>query len=193
MRNGSRFLKMFQISFICIYIFSFISMNLINDLGELAIATRLKRLSERLSQDVSKIYKESDVDFEAKWYLVLELLNREKILAITEISESLELSHPAVVQFVDQLVDRKLVKTSTDKKDARKRMISLSPGGKKILSQLQPILDVIKDENRKWIAEADVNILGILDQLESALDKKSMYQRVKICLLEQPQSKKSKG
>ncbi|WP_170878485.1 MarR family winged helix-turn-helix transcriptional regulator [Daejeonella lutea] len=168
-------------------------MNLINDLGELAIATRLKRLSERLSQDVSKIYKESDVDFEAKWYLVLELLNREKILAITEISESLELSHPAVVQFVDQLVDRKLVKTSTDKKDARKRMISLSPGGKKILSQLQPILDVIKDENRKWIAEADVNILGILDQLESALDKKSMYQRVKICLLEQPQSKKSKG
>ncbi len=173
-----------------IYIICFISMNLINDLGELAIATRLKRLSERLSQDVSKIYRESDVDFEAKWYLVLELLNREKLLAITEISESLELSHAAVVQFVDQLVDRKLIKTSADKKDARKRMISLSPGGKKVLLQLQPILHVIKDENRKWIAEAGGNILTILDQLESALDKKSMYQRVKISLLEQPRAQR---
>lgn len=168
-------------------------MNLINDLGELAIATRLKRLSERLSQDVSKIYKESDVDFEAKWYLVLELLNREKLLAITEISESLELSHAAVVQFVDQLVDRKLIKTSADKKDARKRMVSLSAGGRKVLAQLQPMLNVIKDENRKWIAEAEGNILAILDQLEEALDNKSMYQRVKISLLEQPQVQKTKA
>ena len=176
-----------------IYIISFIGMNLINDLGELAIATRLKRLSERLSQDVSKIYKESDVDFEAKWYLILELLNREKLLAITEISDSLELSHAAVVQFVDQLVDRKLIKTSSDKKDARRRMISLSPGGKKVLSQLAPILAVIKNENRKWLAEADGNIIAILDQLENALDKKSMYQRVKICLLEQPDVQNSKA
>ncbi len=172
----------------CIYIISFIGMNLINDLGELAIATRLKRLSERLSQDVSKVYKESDVDFEAKWYLILELLNREKILAITEISESLELSHAAVVQFVDQLSERKLVKTSADKNDARRRMVSLSAGGKKILSQLEPILTVIKNENRKWLNEADSNILNVLDQLEQALDKKSMYHRVKISLLEQPES-----
>jgi DNA-binding MarR family transcriptional regulator len=172
----------------CIYIISFIGMNLINDLGELAIATRLKRMSERLSQDVSKIYKESDVDFEAKWYLILELLNRRKTLAITEISESLELSHAAVVQFVDQMSDRKLIKSSADKNDARKRLVSLSAGGKKILSQLEPILAVIKEENSKWIQEADSNILGVLDQLEAALDKKSMYHRVKVSLLEQSQT-----
>lgn len=176
-----------------IYIISFMGMNLINDLGELAVATRLKRLSERLSQDVSKIYKESEVDFESKWYLILELLNREKILAITEISDSLELSHAAVVQFVDQLLERKLIKTGTDKKDARKRLISLSPGGKKVLSELEPILQVIKNENRKWLDEADCDILNILNQLEQALDQKSMYQRVKISLLEQPATKSSKG
>ncbi len=193
LKKKREYLKAFQICIIYIYIISFISMNLINDLGELAIATRLKRLSERLSNDVSKIYKESEVDFEAKWYLVLELLNRKKLLAITEISESLELSHPAVIQFVDQLAERKLIKTSADKKDARKRMVSLSPGGKKVLSQLQPILDVIKDENKKWIAEAEGNVLTILDQLEKALDDKSMYQRVKISLLEQPRVSKVKS
>ena len=46
-------------------------MDLVNELAELAIATRLKRLSERLSIDVSKIYKESEVDFEARWFLIL--------------------------------------------------------------------------------------------------------------------------
>ncbi|WP_424289023.1 MarR family winged helix-turn-helix transcriptional regulator [Daejeonella sp.] len=152
----------------------------------------MKRLSERLSQDVSKIYKESEVDFEAKWYLILELLNREKVLAITEISDSLGISHAAVVQFVDQLLDRKLIKTGLDKKDARKRMISLSPGGRKVLSELEPILKVIKNENRKWLNEADGDILNILNQLECALDKKSMYQRVKICLLEQTEGKNPK-
>lgn len=53
-------------------------MDLIHELGELALATRLKRLSERLSSDVSKIYKESDVDFEAKWFLILSLLEKRR-------------------------------------------------------------------------------------------------------------------
>jgi hypothetical protein len=57
-----------------------------------SLATRLKRLSERLSQDVSLIYKESNLNFEAKGYLVLELLSREKVMAITEISTALQLS-----------------------------------------------------------------------------------------------------
>ena len=159
-------------------------MDLVNELGELALATRLKRLSERLSQDVSKIYHESEVDFEAKYYLILELLNRKKLLGITEISESLQLSHPAVVQFVDQLLQRKLIKVSTDKKDARRRLVSLSPGGKKLLQQIAPVLQVIKDENRRWIDEASGDILQILTELEKALEEKSMYQRVKIRLLD---------
>ena len=163
----------------------FAGMDLVNELGELALATRLKRLSERLSQDVSKIYSESDVDFEAKYYLILELLHRQKLLGITEISESLQLSHPAVVQFVDQLLNRKLIKVSQDKKDARRRLVSLSTGGKKLLQQIAPVLKVIKEENRKWINEASYDVLEILSELENALDKKSMYQRVKISLLQE--------
>ncbi|NEU07606.1 MarR family transcriptional regulator [Flavihumibacter sp. R14] len=158
-------------------------MDLVNELGELALATRLKRLSERLSQDVSKIYGESDADFEAKYYLILELLHREKLLGITEISDSLQLSHPAVVQFVDQLLKRSLIRVSTDKKDARRRLVSLSAGGKKLLQQIAPVLEVIREENRKWINEASHDILEILGELEKALDERSMYQRVKIRLL----------
>ncbi|HYK77572.1 MAG TPA: MarR family transcriptional regulator [Daejeonella sp.] len=154
-------------------------MNLVQELAELALATRLKRLSERLSQDISKIYKELNVDFEAKWYLILELLKREKVLGITEISDSLQLSHPAVVQFVDQLLKRQLIIAFTDKKDARRRLVSLSPEGKKLLQQIDPVLKVIKEENRLWIDQASHDILLIITELEKALDERSMYQRVK--------------
>ena len=154
-------------------------MDLVQNLEELALATRLKRLSERLSNDVSKIYKESNLDFEAKWYLILEILNRNKLMAITEMADSLKLSHPAIVQFVDQLLKKKLIKASADKNDARKRMISLSKEGKEMLTQITPILEVIKAENKKWIESANYDILQILSELESSLDEKSMYLRVK--------------
>lgn len=159
-------------------------MDLINDLGELALATRLKRLSERLSGDVNKIYKESDVDFESKWYLILELLNREKSMAITDIANSLKLSHPAIVQFANQLIKKKLIKASSDKKDGRKRMVSLTINGKKTLEKIAPILDSIKEENKRWIDFGSANLLQILNELETALDQQSMYHRVKTNILQ---------
>jgi DNA-binding MarR family transcriptional regulator len=160
-------------------------MRLITELEELALATRLKRLSERLSHDVSRIYKESNLDFEAKWYLVLELLSREKKMGITEISDSLEISHPAVVQFVDQLLANGLIKATLDDKDARRRLISLTPAGKQMHKQIGPILAVIKEENRKWLAEASANLLNVLNELEKSLDERSMFKRIKVRLIEQ--------
>ncbi len=159
-------------------------MNLVTELEELALATRLKRLAERLSQDVSRVYKESGLDFEARWYLVLELLSRQKAMSITEVSDSLRLSHPAVVQFTDQLLTRGLIKAEADEKDARRRIISLTPAGKQMLKQIGPILDVIREENRKWLATASANLLQILSELETSLDERSMFKRIKIALLE---------
>ena len=44
--------------------------DIIAELGELAFASRLKRLSDRLMRDVSRIYQQMDVDFEARWFSV---------------------------------------------------------------------------------------------------------------------------
>ncbi|MGN7824989.1 MarR family winged helix-turn-helix transcriptional regulator [Chitinophaga sp. 22536] len=159
-------------------------MNLVNELEELALATRLKRLSERLSQDISRIYKESGLDFEARWFLILELLVRQKQLSVTEISEALQLTHPAVVQFVDQLMAQGLIKTSADSRDKRRRLISLSAAGKQMHRKISPLLDAIREENRKWLEQASASLLTVMGELERALDEKSMYKRVKISLLE---------
>lgn len=163
-------------------------MDLVNELAELAIATRLKRLSERLSNDVSKIYKESDVDFEARWFLILSLLAKEKLMAITEIADSLQLSHPAIIQLVQELEKKNLIKASLDKKDGRKRMVSLTATGKKTLAQIEPVLRSIKAENKRWIDAASANILTVLTELEDSLTDQSMYHRIKLNILQQKPS-----
>jgi DNA-binding MarR family transcriptional regulator len=156
-----------------------LTMDLISELAELALATRLKRLSERLAQDVNKIYKELNLNFESKWYLVLELLSRRKMMSIVDIADELKLTHPAIVQFVDQMLKAKLINAQKDSKDGRKRLVSLSTEGKKLLKDLAPVLAVIKTENVNWLKEADNDLLTLIAQLEKSLDRKNMYERIK--------------
>lgn len=154
-------------------------MDLITELAELAIATRLKRLSDRLANDVNKVYKELDLNFEAKWYLVLELLNRRSMLSIVDVADELKLTHPAIVQYVDQMLKAKLITAHKDSTDGRKRLVSLSPNGKKLLEDLAPVLSVLKEAVDGWLNEADCNLLSTLAQLEKSLDERTLYQRLK--------------
>lgn len=153
-------------------------MDFLDELGELALATRLKRLSERLAHDVSLIYKKVGLELEPKWFLVLMLLKKEKLLSIVEISEKLRLSHPAIVQFVNELLKQGLIISSKDSKDGRKRMIALSPKGKEVLDKAKPVLGIIKAENQSWLDEQNRNLLELIAELEKSLDEKSMYERI---------------
>jgi len=154
-------------------------MDLITELGELAIATRLKRLSDRLSNDVNKIYKELHLNFEAKWYLVLELLNRRSMLSIVDVADELKLTHPAIVQYVDQMLSARLIIAHKDATDGRKRLVSLAPEGKKLLEDLAPVLSILRGEVGTWLDTADHNLLTTLTQLERSLEEKTMYQRLR--------------
>ena len=155
-------------------------MDLITELAELAIATRLKRLSDRLANDVNKIYKELNVNFESKWYLVLELLNRRSMLSIVDVAEELKLTHPAIVQYVDQMLAAKLIIAHKDSTDGRKRLVSLAPAGEKILEDLGPFLAILRGEVTSWLNEADHSLLATLAQLEKSLEEKSLYQRLTV-------------
>jgi hypothetical protein len=68
-------------------------MDIITELAELAFASRLKRLSERLAKDVLLLYRKLDVDFEARWFSVLYTLSP---MAVTKLAQSLVLTHMAI-------------------------------------------------------------------------------------------------
>ena len=86
-------------------------MDLISQLGELALASRLKRLSDRLMREVSRVYKEQALDFEARLFPVLFYLRSEGPSNITTIAKGLNLTHPAVTQVAHAMSRRKLIRS----------------------------------------------------------------------------------
>ena len=77
--------------------------DLIRELGELGMATRLKRLGDRLSQDVARIYKNRHLDFEPKWFTTMYALYKNESMSIQSLAQSLGFTHPAIIQFVNQM------------------------------------------------------------------------------------------
>lgn len=153
--------------------------DVIKQLGELALATRLKRLSDRLLHDVSRIYDEQGFDFDPRWFALLNLIRRENSITVVDASEVLRISHPAVVQLANQLEKKKIISTSKDKADGRKRNLQLTEKGKDLLHKLAPLLKKIEEANREFLASTGYDVLSIIEKLEQGLEKKSMYERVK--------------
>ncbi|WPZ12041.1 MarR family winged helix-turn-helix transcriptional regulator [Roseivirga spongicola] len=151
--------------------------NIINELGSLALATRLKNLSDRLAKDVAQIYKESDFDFEPRWFAVFYSLKDGNELAVMELSSMLQQSHPAVNQVANVLVKKGLVVERKDKLDQRKRLLKLSKKGLQLAADMEPLWVKIKEANDQLLKESK-NILASLEAVENALDKKSIKERL---------------
>ena len=94
-------------------------MDLIRELGPLAFASRLKRISEHLMRDVSRIYQEQDVGFQARWFPVLYLLGQKTSMSVTEVAHALGMTHPAVNQIAGAMSGAGLLSSSRDSSDER--------------------------------------------------------------------------
>jgi ribosomal protein S18 acetylase RimI-like enzyme/DNA-binding transcriptional ArsR family regulator len=152
--------------------------DLIKELGELGFATRLKRLSERLMKDVSRIYGTLDVDFEARWFAVLYGLSRRSPLSVTALAQALGLTHTAVNQLAAEMMKQNLVRSTKDRKDDRKRLLGLTKKGRQVAVSLAPVWREIRAATKELIKATGQDILAGVAGIEARLDEKDMYERV---------------
>lgn len=150
----------------------------IKELGELAFASRLKRLGERLQRDVSRIYRDLDIEFEARWFSILSALMRRKSMTVTALAEDLRMTHPAINQLAAEMISRKLVLSRKSRQDERKRLLRLSAKGRKVAAALEPVWKSIHLSTRQLIEDAGGGLIPILDRIEERLDDRDMYRRV---------------
>ncbi len=153
-------------------------MNFIEELGVLAIGSRIKNLSELMMRDVSKIYSEYNVDFEPRWFTFFQLILSRKEVSLTEIATELNQTHPAVVQVINVLEKKKLIISGKDKADQRKRLVRLSKKGKKLAEDLQPLWEIVRKVSEEILNESDPGFLDRISELEKVLMKKSTYERI---------------
>ena len=152
--------------------------NIIKELGSLALATRLKNLSERLSKDVAQIYRELALDFEPRWFAVIYALKTGENLAVTTLAQMLQQTHPAVNQVANVLVEKGIVEESKGEKDLRKRMLRLSRKGKTLVSNMEGLWAVIKEANDELLSASKCDFLETIQSMEEALDEANMYERI---------------
>jgi len=153
-------------------------MDTIGELGELAFASRLKRLSERLMKDVSRVYRDLEVDFEARWFSILFALKKRSPQSVTALAQSLRLTHPAVNQLAGEMIEHKLLLAAKSRRDERKRLLRLSAKGKRIAGLLAPVWNEIGTATKLLIESSGQDLLSGLDRVEKLLDEKDMYRRV---------------
>lgn len=153
-------------------------METIRKLGMLAFASRLKRLSERLMQDVRLVYRREGLDFEPRWFLVFYQLIEASPMSITAIAEAVGITHPAVNQIAAEMEKAGLIASSPDPRDRRKRCLALTPLGKKVARAIRPLWADIESATREVVESTGVDLLRAVETIESALETKGVCPRV---------------
>lgn len=151
-------------------------MNVINEAGILALSTRLQRLSERLRRDGALIYKSFGIEFEPKWFPVIFALNQKEVLSIVEIANEIGYTHPSTISLLKELEKKDLIKSKKDKLDERKRLIQLTPKGIELVSQIQPIWELITSVLGE-ISDNENHLLKAIEEVEEKIANQTFFQR----------------
>jgi DNA-binding MarR family transcriptional regulator len=150
----------------------------ISELGALALASRLRRLLQRLHTDGERVYQTLNIDFKPKWFPALHLLLDRSSLTLTEMSRLMCISHPSMIETVDELVSAGLVKSRKSDLDGRIRELSLTTKGQRLCIKLQPVWDSFYIAAKAANEEVGNNFLEAVERLERSLDRLSLYDRI---------------
>lgn len=153
-------------------------MDIIEQLGPLALASRLRRLADRLQKDVSQVYQDLNIEFEARWFAVVYYLKDRDAVPLTTVATDLGLTHPAVNQVAGMLTRRGLLQSSRDPEDYRRRLLSLTRRGRETVAALEPVWTVISEATGELAASDGTNIIDAVRGMEESLEREPMYSRV---------------
>jgi DNA-binding MarR family transcriptional regulator len=145
--------------------------------GPAAIGGRLRRLSESIDEDASRIYADFGIEFQQRWVGVLEELSKRGPCSVGELAQMLGIRHASVSQTRRSLEESRLVQSTADPGDARSRRLSLTERGRQFVRQLEPVWNLLNATSVELDEEAG-HVIAALDRLDAALSRRSLYHRV---------------
>lgn len=153
------------------------SNDFLDELAELALGSRLKRLAERMSADAAEVYAHFEKPIQPKWFPLLALLAEKGPTGVVDASAQLGLSQPAISQFSRQLVAVGLVVSKADSEDSRKRVMALTQRGQAEVEAMQPMWQAVRKAAEDLCVALDNDFYPALQKLERALNERSLLQR----------------
>jgi len=157
------------------------SVDHLRSLGRVGLGSRLRRLSERLMGDVSRVYKAVGIEFNPTWFPLFSLiamLPDGSGITVMDASKQLKLTHGAVSQFAKEMMRAGLIQMRVHAGDARRRTMQLGMQGRVLRMRLRPLWDSLDVAVDQILTEAKVDLLGAVTRIEDALDRESSESRI---------------
>lgn len=153
-------------------------MDFYNNVGKMALGSRLRRLSDQITEDAGQVYKMYNVSLQPKWFPVFHALSLGQDKTITAIAEEIGHSHPSVSTIIREMVKQGLVVEKKDKLDGRKTVVALSKKGKEIVNNIAPQYVDVTNAIEEALSQTRHDLWKAIEEWEFLLNQKSLLRRV---------------
>jgi DNA-binding MarR family transcriptional regulator/predicted GNAT family N-acyltransferase len=147
--------------------------------GKMALGSRLRKLSDMVTEDALKIYGLYNVKLEPRWFPVFYMLAERETLAVTEIAQVIGQTHASVSQIVKEMKKQDLVKETKDAKDGRKTMLLLSEKGRAMVPNLKQQVTDVQQAVEDLFGEMQYDLWKAMEETEFLLGRQNLFERVK--------------
>ncbi|RAJ20677.1 bifunctional helix-turn-helix transcriptional regulator/GNAT family N-acetyltransferase [Pedobacter cryoconitis] len=153
-------------------------MEFFNQVGKKAIGSRLRLLTEKITEDAAQIYQCYDIDMQPKWFPVFYVLSQGEAMTITAIAKEIGHSHPSVSKIIGEMAKKGLVDEKKDEADGRKNMVSLSSKGDEITVKIQNQYADLDQAVADIAAQSRNDLWKAMEEWEFLLGQKTLLRRV---------------
>ena len=119
--------------------------DVVRELGFLCLGSRFKRIGERLQSDVQRILDEQQIPIQASQFPALAAVDRLGPITIGELADAIGITQPGATRIAAQLADAGLLQIQQARNDQRRRHVSLTDKGQRLVDaskrQLWPEID----------------------------------------------------
>jgi DNA-binding MarR family transcriptional regulator/GNAT superfamily N-acetyltransferase len=147
--------------------------------GKMALGSRLRRLSEQMTEQAAALYDLYQVDLQPKWFPVFYSLAANGEMTITDLAREIGHTHPSVSQIVREMAVRGYVTEKKGTEDGRKNFVVLSPEGHRLREKMQPQVEDVTAAIESAMKETHHDLWRAIGEWEFLLEQKSLLQRVR--------------
>lgn len=153
-------------------------MDFFNKTGKLAIGSRLRMLTDKITDDATEIYKLYGTDIKPKWFPVFFTLSGGVAKTVTSIAKEIGHSHPSVSNIIREMAADGLVEENKDKSDGRRNVVGLSVKGKKLAERMPDQYADVVAAIESISQQTKHDLWEAIEEWEYLLSEKSLLKRV---------------
>jgi DNA-binding MarR family transcriptional regulator/predicted GNAT family N-acyltransferase len=153
-------------------------MEFFDQIGKMAIGSRLRMLTEKITEDAAQIYGMYGIDMQPKWFPVFYLLSQGEPRTVTAIAREIGHSHPSVSKIISEMSKYGYVTEKKDKQDGRVNVVTLSKKGREIQAKIQDQYSDVNAAIEELTGQSTHDLWKAVAEWEFLLDQKPLLRRV---------------